>query len=313
MRTPLLSPNRRVRPRSEPRARTQAGDNLLGAALMVASMAVFTLNDTAMKYVTATLPLSEAMFLRGAAITLVLGLMAQRDGGVMWWPSVPRDRWMLGGRAVTEASSTVIYLVALQNMALGELSAIMQSLPLAVMLAAAVIFREPMGWRRMLAVAVGFLGVMLILRPGTARFDIWAGLAVLTVLLIVVRDLTTRAMTREVRSSTVAFSAALVVTLSAFAAPSQGPWRMPSGDEAMWLAGSAFFLTAGYLSAVATMRVGDIGFVTPFRYTSLLFAVLLGFLVFDEWPDLWTWTGSALIVSAGLYSIWRETRLRVSQ
>ena len=86
MRTPLLSVNRRVRPPSVPRARTSRGANLRGAALMVGSMAAFTLNDAAMKYVTQTLPLPEAVLIRGAAVTLLLLLIAQRDGGVIWWP-----------------------------------------------------------------------------------------------------------------------------------------------------------------------------------------------------------------------------------
>lgn len=310
MRTPLISPSRRVRPRSEPRVRTRQGDNLLGAGLMVLSMAVFSTNDAAMKYVTQTLPLSESILLRGLVVTTLLWVLARRDGGVIWWPAARRERWLLGWRALAEGGSTVLYLMALQHMALGELSAIMQSLPLMVMLAAALVFRERMGWRRTAAVAVGFLGVMLILRPGTARFDIWSGLAVLTVVLIVVRDLTTRAMTPAIRSSTVAFSAALVVTISALLVPETTPWRIPTGPEALGLAAATLFLAMGYLSAVATMRIGEIGFVTPFRYTSLLFAVMLGFAIFGEWPDLWTWIGSGLIVGAGLYSIWRETRLR---
>jgi drug/metabolite transporter (DMT)-like permease len=73
---------------------------------------------------------------------------------------------------------------------------------------------------------------------------------------------------------------------------------------------ASLFLTAGYITAVATMRVGEISFVAPFRYTSLLFAIVLGVLVFGEWPDMWTWTGSALVVGAGLYTILRERRTR---
>ncbi|HRM74437.1 MAG TPA: DMT family transporter, partial [Paracoccus sp. (in: a-proteobacteria)] len=73
---------------------------------------------------------------------------------------------------------------------------------------------------------------------------------------------------------------------------------------------AAALLTVGYISAVATMRVGEISFVAPFRYTSLLFAIVLGVSVFNEWPDLWTWAGSGLVVGAGLYTILRERTLR---
>lgn len=310
MRTPLLSVNRRVRPASEPRPRTRHGDNMLAAGIMVLSMASFVVNDTAIKMVTQTLPLSEAIALRGLVVTALLWAIAQRDGGVLWWPAAPRDRFLLALRTVAEVSSTLLYLLALQFMSIGELSAIMQALPLAVMLAAALVFRERLGWRRLSAVGVGFLGVLLILRPGTGAFDAAAVLALASVLLIVVRDLASRSFTPAVRSSTIAFYAALSVMLAAPLVGGLGDWRWPTLDELMGLGISTAFLAIGYLSAVAVMRVGEVGFVSPFRYTSLIFAFLLDLAIFGLWPAGWTWAGAALVVGAGLYSIWREGRLR---
>lgn len=310
MRTPFLSVNRRVRPRSEPPARTREGDNLRGAGLMVLSMAAFICNDAAIKYVTQTLPLSQAVLMRGLAVTAMLWVLAIRDGGIDWWPAARRDRRLMLVRAVAEVGSTVLYLVALQQMQLADLSAIMQALPLLVMLAAAVVFRERLGWRRLTAVGVGMFGVLLILRPGTSAFSVWSLVALGAVLLIVVREITTRRFSPAVRSSTIALSAAIAVTLAAPLMPSAGPWRWPTGAELAGLAAAVGFLAVGYQTAVATMRVGEVGFVSPFRYTSLLFAIILGIAFFGEWPDTWTWVGSMLVVGAGLYSIWRETRLR---
>ena len=310
MRTPLLSVNRRAKPRSEPPARTREGDNLRGAALMVLSMAAFVCNDAAIKFVTQTLPLPQAVLLRGLAVTAMLWVLAQRDGGVDWWPRDPRDRRLLAWRGVAEVASTFLYLIALQHLALGDLSAIMQSLPLLVMLAAAVVFRERLGWRRLTAVGVGMIGVLLILRPGSSAFSVWSLVALGSVLLIVVREITTRGVSVGMRSSTIAFSAALLVTVCAPFLPAEGAWRWPTLAEWTGLAFATGFLAIGYQTAVAVMRVGEVGFVSPFRYTSLLFAILLGMIVFGEWPDAWTWAGSALVVAAGLYSIWRETQLR---
>ena len=310
MRTPFLSVNRRVKPRSEPPARTREGDNLRGAGLMVLSMAAFICNDAAIKYVTQTLPLSQAVLMRGLAVTAMLWVLAIRDGGIDWWPAARRDRRLMLVRAVAEVGSTVLYLVALQQMQLADLSAIMQALPLLVMLAAAVVFRERLGWRRLTAVGVGMFGVLLILRPGTSAFSVWSLVALGAVLLIVVREITTRRFSPAVRSSTIALSAAIAVTLAAPLMPSAGPWRWPTGAELAGLAAAVGFLAVGYQTAVATMRVGEVGFVSPFRYTSLLFAIILGIAFFGEWPDTWTWVGSMLVVGAGLYSIWRETRLR---
>lgn len=286
-------------------------DNLRGSAIMVASMAGFTTNDAAMKYVTQTLPLMEAITLRGLAITVFLLAVAARDGGLR--PQLDRrDGLMLVLRMVGEVGSTLLYLSALQHMALGDLSAIMQSLPLLVTLAAALIFGERIGWRRLLAVAVGMAGVLLILRPGTSAFDFWSLIALGSVVMVMLRDLATRGMSRGLRSSTVALSAAIGVTVAAFLWPSGEGWRMPTATEAGLTLLASALLTIGYLSAVAAMRVGDISFVAPFRYASLIVAITLGLIVFGEWPDLWTWTGAALVVAAGVYVIWREARLERS-
>lgn len=306
----LLSVNRRVRRGAEPAPRSYDGDNLRGAALMVASMAAFVCNDAAIKFVTQTLPLPQAVMLRGLAVTLVLAVLAWRAGALVLWPAGRSDRRLLVLRGVAEVGSTYLYLIALQHMALGDLAAIMQSLPLLVMLAAAVVFRERLGWRRLTAVGVGLAGVLIVLRPGTSAFSGWALVALGAVALIVVREISTRRFSGAVRSGTVALSAALAVTTSALFMPGDGAWRWPDPAEWAGLAVAAAFLAVGYRTAVASMRVGEVGFVSPFRYTSLLFAIFLGAAVFSEWPDVWTWTGSALVVAAGIYTILREAKLQ---
>lgn len=311
MRTPLLSPFRKTRPPSEPRiVRAGPSDNLRGTMLMVLSMAAFTCNDAVMKAVTQTLPLYESVALRGMAVLalMVAAALVQGDGLRLTVPR--RDVAALVIRTAADIVSTLLYLLALRQMALADLSAIMQALPLAVTLAAALFFRERLGWRRLSAIGVGFLGVLLILRPGTGAFDIWSAVALLSMLLIVVRDIATRYFSRQVGSGTIAFHAALAVMLSGFVLGAGEDWRMPDLPEAALLLLSAGFLTVGYLTAVATMRVGEISFVAPFRYTSLVWAILLGLALFGEWPDGWTWAGSALVVGAGLYAILRERQLR---
>lgn len=313
MRAPLLSPFRKTRPASEPRILVAgASDNLRGTLLMVLSMAAFTCNDALMKAVTRSLPLYESVAVRGLMILGLMLVVAQvQQGGVTL--RVPRrDLPALALRTLADIVSTVLYLIALRQMALADLSAIMQALPLAVTLAAALFFHEPLGWRRLTAIGVGFLGVLLILRPGSGAFDIWSVIALASMALIVVRDMATRCFSARLASSTIAFYAALSVMLSGFALAGEESWRLPDAGEWLLLLASALFLTVGYITAVATMRVGEISFVAPFRYTSLVWAIVLGLLVFGEWPDLWTWAGSALVVGAGLYTILRERHLGVA-
>ncbi|TRW95107.1 DMT family transporter [Paracoccus sp. M683] len=309
MRTPILSPNRKVRPAAiQPKTHSH-GDNLRGAMLMCVAMVFFTLNDTVMKFVTQDLPLYQSITIRGGVVMLGLIFLTLREGGLRL--RLPRRAVLpMALRLVGEVGSTILFLNALKHMAIGDLSAIMQSLPLAVMLAAALFFGESLGWRRILAVLVGLAGVLMILRPGTSAFTVWSALGLGSVALVVLRDLATRMFSREISSSTIAFYAAVSVTLSAALLSIEEGWQRPTVEQAALLVLAGAFLTVGYMTVVATMRVGEISFVAPFRYVSLVVAILLGLVVFGEWPDLWTWIGAGLIVSAGIYSIWREGQLR---
>lgn len=311
MRTPFLSTNRRVRPPSVPLVRDASlSDNLRGTLLMVTSMAAFTCNDAVIKSVTQSLPLYESVALRGIAVLAMMLVAACVQQGGVRLRVARADRGPLVLRTLADIGSTLLYLLALRRMALADLSAIMQALPLAVTLAAALVFGERLGWRRLSAIGIGFLGVVLILRPGTGAFDIWSALGLGAMFLIVVRDIATRSFSTATGSSTIAFYAALTVMLTGFVLGLSEDWRLPTLREGALLMLAAGFLTVGYISAVATMRVGEISFVAPFRYTSLLVAIVLGVLVFGEWPDIWTWAGSGLVVGAGLYTILREHRLR---
>lgn len=281
-------------------------DNIRGALLMCASMAGFISNDTLMKYVTQDFPLYQAVAIRGVFVMPLLALYAGlfSDGLRL---RIPRVDWgRLALRSVAEIGATMLYLIALMNMALADLQAIIQSLPLLLILAAAIWFGETIGPRRIGAIIVGFIGMIIILRPGTGAFDVWALIAFASVISIAVRDLVTRRFSRGMTSTTIAFYAALVIMLFGIAMAPTETWRMPSLSQILLLFGAAIAVTVGYISGIATMRVGEIGFVSPFRYTSLIWAIILGLLVFGDWPDGWTQLGAVLIVGAGLYSIWRE-------
>lgn len=283
--------------------------NIRGAVLMIVSTLTFVANDTVMKFVSQELPLYESMALRGAFVLPLLLGYALYTGTVSL--RIPRRDWgNLSLRTVGEVVSSVLYLLALQQMPLANLSAIIQSLPLLVTLAAAVFFGERLGRWRIMAILVGFVGVLIILRPGTSAFDIWSAVAVGAVLLIALRDLITRRFDASVSSTTISIYAAGSVMLFALALAPTETWRIPTATEFGLLMLSAALITVGYMTAIATMRVGEISFVAPFRYSSLIWAVMFGLLVFGEWPDFWTQLGSVLIVAAGLFTIWREGRLR---
>jgi drug/metabolite transporter (DMT)-like permease len=284
-------------------------DNLRGVIYMNVSMMAFTVNDSFMKAATQTLPLFEAIALRGVISIVALLMIAQAMGTLRLWPA-RRDRAVIALRSLAEVGGTVFFLTALTHMELANLSAIMQVLPLAVALAAAVFLGVPMGWRRLTAILVGFVGVMIIIRPGADSFTVWSMLGLASVVCVVVRDLAARALSRGVPSTAVSIWAALTVTAMGLVGAGFEGWQAVSGREAMLVLGAAAFLIVGYLFSVMVMRVGDIGLIAPFRYTALLWAILLGWLAFGTLPDNWTLIGSAIVIASGLFTLWRERTLR---
>lgn len=283
-------------------------NNMRGAGLMTAAMVAFTCNDAFMKAATTTLPVFEAIFLRGVLTTAALAVIAWRMGALrLKLPAA--DRGWIALRIFGEVSSTFTFLLALKHMPLANLSAILQFLPLAVTLAAALLFGEAIGWRRLSAILVGFVGVMLIVRPGTEGFDRWSVLGLLSVAGVVVRDLATRRLSSGVPSQTVALWAALSVTLAAACMLPLFEVKPVSVKEALEVAGASVFIIFGYLTIVMSMRVGEISIVAPFRYTSLVAAIILGWVVFGQWPDRMTLAGSAIVVATGIYTFHRERRL----
>lgn len=284
-------------------------DTLRAVILMNIAMLAFTLNDTCMKLVTQSLPLYQAISLRGVLTTVALLGLAMGQG--LRFGGVARADWrVIGFRTAAEVAATVTFLTALLHMPLANLAAVMQSLPLLMTLGAALIFGERLGWRRLSAIGLGLVGVLLIIRPGTAGFDRWSVLALLSVLAVVLRDLSTRKLSRSVPSTLVAISASLAVTaLGGVGLALQG-WVPMGWAEAALILGASINLIIGYLTVVMAMRVGDIGLVAPFRYMALLWAIGIGWALFGTFPDAMTLTGAGIVVLAGVFTLLRERALR---
>ena len=275
---------------------------------MTGAMAAFTFNDTFMKALSDEIPLFQAIFMRGVATTLLLLLLAIWFRGFDLRLSL-RDWGLITLRTVMEIAAAYFFITALFNMPIANVTAILQALPLSVSLAGALFLGESIGWRRITAISVGFIGVLFIVKPGAADFTIYSIYGLATVAVVTVRDLAARRLGENVPSLTVAWVGAIGVTMSAGLASLGETWVAPSPVGWMQLAGTAVFIIVAYIGSVMTMRVGDIGSVAPFRYTGLLWAILLGFIVFDEWPDVWTLLGSAIVVSTGVFMLLRERAL----
>ncbi len=279
--------------------------NLRGALLMMGSMAAFTINDALMKKLGLFVPLFQLITMRGVLTCMLIYVLARSLGQVDW--RIPKsDRVLVGVRCVAEVATTYFFLQALMNIPLANVTAVLQALPLTVTLGAALFFGEQVGWRRFLAIGIGFGGMLLIVRPGPEGFDIFSLYALAAMLLVTVRDLVTRKMSANVPSMTVTLFTAVSVTFSAALASTTEPWVTVDLSLMSMIAAASVFVLLGYLCSVLVMRVGDVSYVAPFRYTSLIWALLLGWALFGDWPDALTLTGAGIVVATGLFTLFRE-------
>jgi len=275
---------------------------------MMGAMAGFVFNDGFMRVVLESLPLYQSIFLRGIILVPMLGFLAWRNGK-LFFKIATDERWKVRLRTACEVGGTFLFLTALSLMEFASISAIMAAIPLAVTLGAAVFLGEPIGWRRIGAIIVGFIGVLIIVRPGTSAFNLASLLVLIVVLIVVVRDLASRVLSTDIPSVSVALHAAVWLTSCTAALTLTQGWNPVAPLNWALLAAAALALTGGYICSVAAMRVGDLATIAPFRYTGLLWAILIGVVFFGEIPDRWTLLGSAVIVAMGIFSFYRERRL----
>ncbi|MBH68441.1 MAG: EamA family transporter, partial [Rhodospirillaceae bacterium] len=202
--------------------------------------------------------------------------------------------------------AAIFFLSALAQIPLANVTAILQAVPLTVTMAAALFMREPVGWRRWLAIVVGFLGVIVIVSPGVEGFSVYSIYAVAAVLCVTLRDIATRKLSNDVPTSLVALITGVAITLYGAIMLPTVSWISLSGTHWLLVSLAAVAIVFGYVFSVLAMRTGETSFIAPFRYTAMLWAIGLGILLFDDWPDFLTLIGTATVVATGIYSFHRE-------
>jgi drug/metabolite transporter (DMT)-like permease len=285
----------------------QRSENIRGILAMLASMAVFVVNDTLVKIAAGSLPTGEAIFVRGVFTMALCACLIVASGAAWALPHALSPRVLLRGLA--DVGGTVFFLSALVRMPMGDVFGILQFTPLAITAAAALFLGARVGWRRWTATCVGLAGVLIIVRPGGDAFTPYALLAIVSVLFSVARDLLTRGVRSGVPSLVIAGASASIVTLSSLGFTLFETWVWPPPVTIGFLLAASVALLAGQYWLIAAMRTGEIAVVAPFRYSIILWAVLSGYLVWREVPDLASWIGIAIVSGAGLYTFVREQRL----
>jgi drug/metabolite transporter (DMT)-like permease len=279
-------------------------DNQRGALYMTASMAGFAVEDVFVKAAAHSLPLGQVLLTIGVLGMLAFAAMAARRGEALL-PAAFLSRAMLV-RCGFEVTGRLFYGLAITLTALSTTSAILQATPLVVVAGAALVFGETVSRARWAAVLVGFAGVLIILRPG-ADFSALSLLAVVGLLGFAGRDLATRAAPKGLSNRQLgALGFAMLAVAGAILLAVTGGARLPDGEGAALLAGGTIFGMLGYHALTYAMRTGEVSAVTPFRYTRLVFALILAMALFGERPDLATWIGAVLVVGSGLFALTRR-------
>lgn len=274
---------------------------------MALSMFGFAANDALIKSVSHETTVGQIMLVRGAMTTVLVFLIAWHFKALRPLKVVAKP--MVGLRIFFEVMAAIVFLAALSHMPLANISAILQSLPLAVTLGAALFLKEPTGWRRWLAIIVGFGGVLIIIRPGPEGFTTASLLAISCVFLAAGRDLATKRVPQNIPSLMITTVNAACVTMSGgLIVLFMQEWAPITLRVFTHFAIGSVFSLIGYQFVIAAMRTGEISFIAPFRYTGLLTSILLGMLFLGESLDGVTVIGILIVVASGLYTFHREAR-----
>jgi drug/metabolite transporter (DMT)-like permease len=278
--------------------------NRRGILAMSVGIASFTINDALVKFVAQTLPAAQLIFIRGVMATLLLLAVAHALGATRQMGACLRPRVVL--RGLIDAVATILYLASLFHLPMANAVAINQSTPLMMTLFAVLFLGEKPGLARYMAIAIGFVGVLLVAQPSTGGFNGWALACLAGAVFQAARDLVTRTVDASIPSVLITLTTALTMTLVTGAGSVVQGWQPFSLRELSLLALASAFLAGGYFFIVLSMRTGEMSATAPFRYIALPVSVLLGFLLFGDIPNVLAWSGIALLAGSGLYVMHSE-------
>lgn len=277
-----------------------------GILLMVASMAVFTVLDTSAKYVMLGLPAPVAVFFRYAISTVLSFALLMRTGGTSLL--VTSHPYLQVMRGILLMLATIMNFIAMHHLQLAQTSAILFTIPLLVCALSVPLLGEQVGIRRWAAVIVGFLGVLVIMRPGTDNFH-WAMFSSLgSSLCGATYNIITRKVGARDRSETSLFYVSIVGATAA-AAPLPFVWQTPQGAQWLLLLAIGLCGAIGHFMLIEAHRKATASSLAPFLYTQIIWMIIAGILVFGDVPDVWTLAGAAIVVASGLFVFARERAL----
>ena len=287
-------------------------ENLRGILFMILAMAGFAFEDLFIKMLSAHLPISEVIIILGFTGSIVFLIIALLQRAPIFHKDLLNKHVII--RTICELLGAVFFVTAIALTPLSSATAILQITPLLVTIGAVIFFREKVGWRRWTAVFIGFMGVLLIVRPGFEGFMPASIFALLGSLFLAARDLATRAMQVKLPSVTIALYAFIAFGISGILIiPFNSPMIIPTSNQMIYFIGASTFGVIAYYSLVISSRIGEMSVISPFRYSRIVFAMLLAIIILGERPDSLTLIGATIVVASGFYTFIRETVLNKPQ
>lgn len=284
-----------------------AARSLKAIGAMVMATVAFTFGDAAMKLVASSVPTGQSVFLRCACAVLLVACAAAYTGALasIREAFVPLMAW----RSAGDAGSALFFQAALAHMLFADIVGVLQLTPLCLTAASALFLGARVGWRRWCAVVVGLSGALLVIKPGSSAFNAWALLAVLSVFCGTLRDITTRRMDRAISPLVIMLVSQAVVALLALGMIAVETWVWPTPLQWAQIVIAAVCTLVGHLWVISSLRLAEIAIVAPFRYAGIVWAILFGLILWGELPDALSVIGIGLLISAGLYTFYRERKL----
>ncbi|MCR9174891.1 MAG: DMT family transporter [Alphaproteobacteria bacterium] len=288
-----------------PTATKGSSNATLGIALLVLAEVVFAGLDTAAKFLGQEMPIPMVVW--GRYLFNMILLLALFRGPKLRRALTVTRPWLTTIRGVMLLSMTYVFFTAIQYIPLADAIAIGFVAPLFVVALSIPVLGEKVGPRRWAAVGVGFVGVVVMLRPGFAEVH-WAyGLMLLLALMFAAFVLMTRILTRTEESISMLFHGTIVGTIgSSLIVPAF--WLTPTPVQWGILAAMGGLGALAHMLLINAYRAGEASILAPFQYSQIVFAAIAGYLVFGEFPDIWVWSGTAILVASGIYIWYRERK-----
>jgi drug/metabolite transporter (DMT)-like permease len=298
-RPPAATPAPGRPPRRE--ARVLAGIGFIAAATLL-----FAVMNTAVKLLSAGLPTVELIWARSLGhLVFVVALFGPGHGG--WRLFATRRPELQIGRSLLLLASTSFFFSAIGRVPLADATAVSFTSPFIVAAAAGPLLRERLGRDRWAAIAAGFVGALIVIRPGAGASPYLALVVASAGCYALYQILTRKVAGIDPPETSVTYSALVGTVLLSLLVPFH--WRTPDGAGAwLALAGLGLLGGLGHYFVARGLTLGPASVLSPFHYVQLVWAAALGYAVFADVPSLWTWLGAAVIVAGGLYIAWRETR-----